>query len=275
MYSLFSNCRNLTSIDLSKFNTSKVTVMRDMFYNCVSLKSINFSELFNIYNVKTMKSMFSYCTNLTSLDLSFFDVSLVTDISYMFKNCDNLKYLNLPNFYPLNISSINQMFYGCSSLSYFNLKSFKINNLPNKEDILDKYIKHLKICIDDSVTRNHLFDSYYNKSQISYFCDNDNNTKYLTTTQYEEYSESIIYIENISEKTEYIKESSILIEEKNESYYNTIMNILINEYNRTNIDNGFDDVNMKDNIRYTITTTKNQKNNKNNNYTNIDLGDCE
>ena len=46
-------------------------------------------------------------------------------------------------------------------------------------------------------------------------------------------------------------------------------------YNTTNIDNNFDDVKMKDNIKYTITTTKNQKNNEKNNNTNIDLGDCE
>ena len=40
MASLFSGCENLTSIDLSNFDTSNVTDMRDMFYGCSNLTTI-------------------------------------------------------------------------------------------------------------------------------------------------------------------------------------------------------------------------------------------
>ena len=41
MNSLFYNCSSLTFIDLSKFNTSKITTMKYMFYGCSSLKYLN------------------------------------------------------------------------------------------------------------------------------------------------------------------------------------------------------------------------------------------
>ena len=40
MSSLFENCGGSTSLDLSKFVTSKVTDMQFMFNNCTSLASL-------------------------------------------------------------------------------------------------------------------------------------------------------------------------------------------------------------------------------------------
>ena len=38
---MFANCLLLTSLDLSNFDTSQVTNMNAMFYNCISLEYIN------------------------------------------------------------------------------------------------------------------------------------------------------------------------------------------------------------------------------------------
>ena len=43
---MFIGCRNVTSLDLSNFNTSKVTSMREMFQNCTNLTTINGIEDF-------------------------------------------------------------------------------------------------------------------------------------------------------------------------------------------------------------------------------------
>ena len=43
-----------------------------------------------------MHSMFIYCGSLTSLDLSGFDTSNVTDMGDMFSYCDKLTSLKLP-----------------------------------------------------------------------------------------------------------------------------------------------------------------------------------
>ena len=45
-----------------------------------------------------MQQMFNECSELESLDLSNFDTSNVTDMSWMFDQCNKLKYLNLSNF---------------------------------------------------------------------------------------------------------------------------------------------------------------------------------
>ena len=44
MYYLFSDCFSLTSLNLSNFDTSKVTDMRAMFYGCSKLTLLNISK---------------------------------------------------------------------------------------------------------------------------------------------------------------------------------------------------------------------------------------
>ena len=57
---MFKGCSSLTSIDISKFNTEKVTDMKSMFDGCLSLKSIdvsnnNFNKFKNIINENLLK----------------------------------------------------------------------------------------------------------------------------------------------------------------------------------------------------------------------------
>ena len=68
MSGMFSGCKNLTELDLSKFNTSKVEYIGNMFSDCTSLKNITFVNNFIISNVKNTNGMFSGCTNLTESD---------------------------------------------------------------------------------------------------------------------------------------------------------------------------------------------------------------
>ena len=69
---MFYGCSNITEIDLSNFDTSKVTDMSSMFSCCSQLTSLDLSN-FNTSNVYNMMSMFSLCSELSSLDLSNFD----------------------------------------------------------------------------------------------------------------------------------------------------------------------------------------------------------
>ena len=41
MKAMFAKCNELEELDLSNFNTSKVTNMECMFYNCFNLKILN------------------------------------------------------------------------------------------------------------------------------------------------------------------------------------------------------------------------------------------
>ena len=97
MYGMFYNCINLTSLDVSHFDTSNVTSMSNMFWGCHSLKSLDVSG-FNTSNVNNMTRMFYGCSGLTNLDVSGFNTEKVTTIVGMFFNCSGLTSLDLSNF---------------------------------------------------------------------------------------------------------------------------------------------------------------------------------
>ena len=90
MFNMFYNCSSLTSLVLNNFNTSNVTSMGAMFSNCSSLTSLVLNN-FNTSNVTNMERMFDSCSSLTNLDLSSFNTSKVTDMSFMFNDCQKLQ----------------------------------------------------------------------------------------------------------------------------------------------------------------------------------------
>ena len=81
---------NITNIDLSNFDTSNVSDMSSMFYQCSGLTSLDLSN-FDTSNVTTMYSMFNLCSGLQELDLSNFNTDKITTIGYMFYRCYKLK----------------------------------------------------------------------------------------------------------------------------------------------------------------------------------------
>ena len=113
---MFKNCSNLTSIDLSNFDTSNVTVMYGLFNNCSSLISLDLSNL-DTSNITYMISMFFGCTSLASLDLSNFNTSNLAYTNYMFAFCTSLASLDLSNFNTSNVTEMESMFDTCSNLT--------------------------------------------------------------------------------------------------------------------------------------------------------------
>lgn len=113
---MFYNCVNLTTLDLSNFNTINVTDMSYMFYFCQKLTFLDLSN-FDTINVADMTYMFKYCEKLTSLDLSSFDTSKVINMDSMFRYCENLTTLDLSNFNTSKVTYMDSMFNGCNSLT--------------------------------------------------------------------------------------------------------------------------------------------------------------
>ena len=116
MQEMFYYCRSLTTLDVSNFDTSKVTNIADMFNTCQNLTTLNLSN-FNTINVTNMSTMFYDCNSLTSLDLSNFNTSNVTQMGYMFYDCRNLTTLDLSNFNTSKVYYIVNMFSNCNSLT--------------------------------------------------------------------------------------------------------------------------------------------------------------
>ena len=133
---MFWLCENLTSLDLSHFDTSSVTDMNNMFYYCRSLTSLDLSG-WNTSNVTDMTYMFMDCFSLTSLDLSHFDTSNVTDMSYMFKECDKLTSLDVSGFNTSKVTNMSQMFRSCSKLTSLDVSGFNTSKVTNMEEMFD------------------------------------------------------------------------------------------------------------------------------------------
>ncbi|WP_278951769.1 BspA family leucine-rich repeat surface protein [Lactobacillus apis] len=129
---MFSGCKDLTSLDLSSFNTANVTDMVYMFDGCSSLIHLNVSTL-NTANVTNMKGMFAECTALTSLDLSSFNTANVTNMRLMFSECTALTSLNLSNFNTTNVTTMAYMFNECIALPTLDLSSFNTANVTDME----------------------------------------------------------------------------------------------------------------------------------------------
>ena len=68
MSDMFSSCRGLTSLDVSKFDTGKVTDMSWMFIGCSGLASLDLSG-FDTGKVTNMSMMFDYCSGLEQVTL--------------------------------------------------------------------------------------------------------------------------------------------------------------------------------------------------------------
>ena len=80
----------LKNIDLSNFNTSKVTNMGDMFEGCGQLTELDLSS-FDTSNVKIMYYMFNRDKGLKTIYVSDkWNISNVTESAGMFANCTSL-----------------------------------------------------------------------------------------------------------------------------------------------------------------------------------------
>lgn len=80
-----------------------------LFYNCSSLKSVNFNTASN-HPLSNCASMFYNCKQLESLDLSMFNLTSVTDTSNMFRNIDSVATLDLSGFSSSSVTELSNMF---------------------------------------------------------------------------------------------------------------------------------------------------------------------
>ena len=157
---MFRECKSITEINLSNFNTTLVTTMDNMLEGCSSLTSVDLTN-FNTKLVITMIFMFSRCSSLTTLDLSFFDTSSVTRMDSMFSHCSSLTSLNLSNFNISSVISMDSMFYECINLEYISLDNFDKRKI--RRNMFKNLQKDLVICIKE-ITKNKINKALYYQS---------------------------------------------------------------------------------------------------------------
>lgn len=120
---MFYNCPQLHTLDVSHFNTSRVKNMRTMFGRCSKLQTLDVSH-FDTSQVTDMGSMFWANNKLTGLDLTGFNTSKVTDMAGMFQACHALSSIDLSHFDTSQVTNMREMFRGCESLTSLDVSSF-------------------------------------------------------------------------------------------------------------------------------------------------------
>jgi len=131
MWNMFYNCKSLTSLDLKDFDTHNVLGMSYMFFGCNNLTYLNVSS-FDTSNVGNMNWMFAGCWKLTNLSVSNFDMHSVRTMLGMFSSCKGLTHIDVSKFNTENVKSMQAVFQNCENLSSLDLSGF---NTSKVEDI--------------------------------------------------------------------------------------------------------------------------------------------
>ncbi|MCO6529930.1 BspA family leucine-rich repeat surface protein [Lactobacillus sp.] len=136
MSHLVSVCDNLTDITFgNNFKTTNVTNMNSMFYHLQNMKELDLSS-FDTSKVTDMAYMFQ-STKLTKINLSSFDTSKVTNMKWMFYQSNALKELDIHNFDMSAVTNSDKMLEDLDSLDILvlgnknNIKDAKLNT-PGK-----------------------------------------------------------------------------------------------------------------------------------------------
>ena len=177
---MFNSCNNLTTLDVSDFNTSKVTNMSSMFQNCFKLTLLDVSNFVTV-NVTDMSNMFNECNSLTSLDVSNWDTSNVTSMSNLFRRCYVLNELDMSNWDTSKVTAMNYLFSGCDNLIKIDISNFDTSKVTDTEGMfisaVTSKLKYLNISnFDMSVNtsnNNWMFENNPVETVIMFNCNID------------------------------------------------------------------------------------------------------
>lgn len=138
MNSMFTKCTSLETLDLSSFNTEKVTDMQTMFEGSMNLRTINLPKGFIGSNVTDLNGMFRGCASLTELDLSGSNAEKVKKMGSMFYGCVALSNLNLSGFKTGSLTEMRYLFSSCQSLESLDLSGFNTENVTSMESMFSQ-----------------------------------------------------------------------------------------------------------------------------------------
>ena len=133
---MFNGASSLTSLDVSKWDTSNVTDMSWMFSNISSLTKLDVSK-WKTVNVTNMGNMFDGTRHLTNLDVSKWNTDKVTDMSFMFAGASSLTSLDVSKWNTGNVTDMRSIFNGASSLTSLDVSNWKTGNVNTMNGMFD------------------------------------------------------------------------------------------------------------------------------------------
>lgn len=128
---MFHNLVNLTSLDVSSFDTSRVRGMGNMFFGDEKLVSLDLSN-FDTRNLTNMDKMFYGMSSITNLNISSFNTSNVTNMNALFYGMSNIENINISSFNTQNVTNMSHMFSGMHKLKQLQLPTtFDTSNVTD------------------------------------------------------------------------------------------------------------------------------------------------
>ena len=129
MSQMFNNCEKIKQLDVSNWDVSSVTNMRLLFGGTQSLTEIDVDK-WNTSNVTSMYGLFN-ASSVYKLDVKNWDVSNVTDMGGMFSLLYNVTELDLSTWNTSSLTDINYIFHGSNfiKLNVSNWDTSKVTNM--------------------------------------------------------------------------------------------------------------------------------------------------
>lgn len=159
---LFLDINCITYVDMNELDTSKVTSMNGMCQNCNRLvqclmadcRADSLTQMINTFNscsvlkyvdfgsyvhgnfkprkLTDIRNMFNWCGAITTINMSMFDLSTVTEFGYTWGNCGSLVELFLSTGFSSTASMSTNMFSGNtkSGKIYYN-KNYDVSRLTS------------------------------------------------------------------------------------------------------------------------------------------------
>lgn len=185
MHSMFSKCTSLETLDLSSFNTEKVTSMATMFENSKNLRSIKLPKGFIGSSVTDLYAMFRGCESLTELDLSSSNAEKVTNMMEMFSGCNALSILNLSGFKTGALTDMHSLFNNCHSLKSLDLSGFNTEKVTNMQYLFTSCCSLESLDLSGFNTENvtNMLAMFYNCSSLRSLDLSSFNTRKVTLMQ--------------------------------------------------------------------------------------------
>ena len=131
MNSMFEGASGLTNLDLSRWDTSQVSSMRSMFLGASDLTNLDIGG-WDTSQVTDMGYMF-YGARLANLDIGKWDTSKVTNMSHMFSfsGASGLMNLDIGKWNTSQVTNMNSMFLGARSLMNLDIGKWNTSRVTN------------------------------------------------------------------------------------------------------------------------------------------------
>ena len=121
---------NLSYIDASKLDTSKVENMKSMFSRAGGLTNLDIGK-WDTSKVTNMREMFEKARGLTNTDIGKWDTSQVTDMSWMFAEAKGLSRLDIGKWDTSKVTNMNAMFLGVSELTNLDIGKWNTSQVTS------------------------------------------------------------------------------------------------------------------------------------------------